>query len=192
MHELPAAAPPAPQRQMLVGAAFTVMAMFMLIGGMLAVYAVQRRDALDTVGAWLPDGVTVAEVPTNVMLLGFVGICVFGQWAVWSATRYDRPNTVLALGCLFIVALLVVNAQFFTYVEMGVEIGDGAYGAMFYGITGMFVVLMVAGMLFTAVAAFRYIGGRSGDKEILVAHAMYWYAMAVVYAAIWFLVYVTK
>ena len=70
--------------------------------------------------------------------------------------------------------------------------GDGTYAAMFYAITGMFMVLMIAGLLFTVVAAFRYIGGRSGDQEILVSHAIYWYAMSAIYAAIWFLVYVTK
>jgi heme/copper-type cytochrome/quinol oxidase subunit 3 len=63
---------------------------------------------------------------------------------------------------------------------------------MFYAITGMFTVLMIAGLLFTTVAAFRYIGGRSADRELLAGHALYWYAMSAIYAGIWFLVYVTK
>jgi len=192
MHALPAAPPPAPQRQVLVGASLGAVAMFMITGGMLAVWALQRREAIDTFGTWVPDGTTIPEVPTNVMLIAFVGICVFGQWAVYSAARGDRGHTSLALGCLFIVALLVVNAQAFVYHEMGLGIGDGTYAAMFYGITGMFMALMIAGLLFTTVAAFRYLGGRSGDQEILVAHALYWYAMSAIFAAIWFLVYVTK
>jgi heme/copper-type cytochrome/quinol oxidase subunit 3 len=86
----------------------------------------------------------------------------------------------------------VINAQAFVYVRMGLGIGDGTYAVMFYAITGMFMLLMIVGVVFTTVAAFRYIGGRSGDQEILVSHAIYWYAMAAIYAAIWFLVYVTK
>jgi len=54
------------------------------------------------------------------------------------------------------------------------------------------MLLMIIGVVFSAVAAFRYIGGRSGDQEILVSHAIYWYAMSAIFAAIWFLVYVTK
>ena len=192
MQALPAAPPPAPQRQMLVGTSLAVMAMIMLTGSMLAVWALQRREAIDTTGSWLPDGVTVPEVPTNVILIAFIGICVFGQWAVWSAKRNDRPHTVLALGCTALVAVLVINAQAFVYVRMGLGGGDGTYAAMFYAITGMFMVLMIIGLVFTTVAAFRYIGGRSGDQEILVSHAIYWYAMSAIFAAIWFLVYVTK
>ncbi len=111
----------------------------MLTGSMLAVWALQRREAIDATGTWLPDGVTIPEVPTNVMLIAFIGICVFGQWAVWSAKRNDRPHTVLALGCTALVALLVINAQAFVYDRMGLGVGDGTYAAMFYAITGMFM-----------------------------------------------------
>ena len=62
---------------------------------------------------------------------------------------------------------------------------------MFYAVTGAFMVLMVIGILFSAVAAFRFSGGRTDDTEIVAAHAMYWYTMAAVFTAIWFVVYVT-
>ena len=191
MHALPAPPPPAPQRQMLVGVSLAVVAAVMATGSMLAVWALQRREAIDFEGTWVPDGVTIPEVPTNVMLIAFIGICVFGQWAHWSAQHGDRGHTLLALGCTFLVSLLVINAQFFVYTQMELGIADGTYAAMFYGITGFFVALMIAGMLFTVVAAFRFAGGRD-NREILAAHAIYWYAMAAIYAAIWFLVYVTK
>jgi cytochrome c oxidase subunit 3 len=54
------------------------------------------------------------------------------------------------------------------------------------------MVLMIIGVVFSAVTAFRYIGGRVQDHEIVAAHAIYWYATAAVFAAIWFVVYVTK
>ena len=79
MYALPAVAPPAPQRQVLVGVALAVMAAVMMTGSMLAVWALQRRDAIDIEGSWLPDGVTIPEVPTNVMLLAFIGICISGS-----------------------------------------------------------------------------------------------------------------
>ncbi len=192
MYALPAAAPPAPQRQVLVGVVLAVMAAVMMTGSMLAVWALQRREAIDTEGSWLPDGVTIPEVPTNVMLLAFIGICVFGQWALYSAKRDDRGHTILALGCTFLVALLVVNAQAFVYTQMELGIGDGTYAAMFYAITGFFLLLMIVGLLFTTIAAFRFIGGRTADRELLSAHALYWYAMSAIFAGIWFLVYVTK
>jgi cytochrome c oxidase subunit 3 len=192
MYALPAPPPPAPQRQVLVGVSLAVMAAVMMTGSMLAVWALQRREAIDFAGSWLPDGVTIPEVPTNVMLLAFVGLCVFGQWAVYSANNDDRGHTILALGCSFLVGILVINAQAFVYTQMGLGIADGTYAAMFYAITGFFMLLMIAGLLFTTVTAFRFIGGRTADRELLVAHALFWYAMSAIYAGIWFLVYVTK
>ena len=191
MQALPAGPAPAPRRQLLVGSTLAAMAMLMLTGGMLAIWALQRDRHIDLDGRWVPQGVTIPEVPTNVMLIAFLAIAIFAQWAVYSAKRGDRPHTALALGVLALVAILVINAQGFVYSQMGLGIGDGTYAVMFYAVTGMFVTLMIVGVLFTAVAAFRFIGGRR-DLELLSAHAIYWYAMCAVYAAIWFVVYVTK
>lgn len=192
MQALPAAPPPAPQRQVLVGMSLAIVALVMLTGSMLAMWALQRSAAIDSTGTWMPDGVTVPEVPTNVMLIAFIGICVFAQWAVWSAHRNDRAHAFFALALTAFMVLLVINAQAFVYHEMGVGIADGTYAVMFYAITGLFMVLLILGLVITTVTAFRYFGGRTGDQEILVSHSLYWYAVAAVFAAIWFLVYVTK
>lgn len=192
MEALTAGPAPAPRNQVVVGATLASIAMVMLTGGMLAIWAVQRRVMLNSDEAWLPSSVTIPEVPTNVMLIAFPALCSFAQWAVWSAKRDDRANTVFALGATAFVGLLIVNAQAFVYTQMDVGVSDGVYGSMFYAITGTFLALMVAGLLFTAVTAFRYLAGRTGDREILTAHAIFWYAMLTVFTAIWFLVYVTK
>ncbi len=42
------------------------------------------------------------------------------------------------------------------------------------------------------VAAFRALGGRLNETDILTAHALYWYFAAIAYSAVWFVVYVTK
>ena len=98
----------------------------------------------------------------------------------------------LALAATAFMGLLILNAQFFVYHQLGLGIADGPYASMFYAITGTFMALMIAGVAFTIVTTFRYLGGRTRDREILTAHAIFWYAMAAVFAAIWFVVYVTK
>jgi cytochrome c oxidase subunit 3 len=191
MHALPAGPAPAPRNQLLVGSGLAAFAMVMLVGGMLAVWSLQRTRAIDAEGTWVPDGVTIPEIPSNVMLISFGALCVFGQWASWSAKRNDRAHTAFAFGCVALVALLIINAQAFIFQQMGLGIADGTYAVMFYAVTGMFLTLMIVGLTFTAVAAFRYLGGRV-DHELITAHAIYWYALAAVYTAIWFVVYVVK
>ncbi|MGB3734920.1 MAG: cytochrome c oxidase subunit 3 [Ilumatobacter sp.] len=192
MEALTAGPAPAPRNQLLVGTTVASIAMVMLTGGMLAVWAVKRSAVIEAGENWLPSSVTIPEVPTNVMLIAFPALCSFAQWAVWAAKRNDRANTVFALGTTAFVALLIFNAQAFVWSQVDVGVGEGEYGSMFFAITGTFAALMIVGLLFTAVTAFRYLAGRTRDREILTAHAIFWYAMTVVFTAIWYLVYVTK
>jgi heme/copper-type cytochrome/quinol oxidase subunit 3 len=126
------------------------------------------------------------------MLITVWALCLFAQWAVYSGTRGDRAHTALALAVSAILAIAFINAQAFVYADMGVEIDDTYYGALFYGLTGAMLALVVAGLVYSAIAVFLVLGGRLGGTEVLSAHALYWYFIAVAYSAVWFVVYVTK
>ena len=63
---------------------------------------------------------------------------------------------------------------------------------MFYALTGSFFVLLIVGLVFTVVTAFRHFGGRTADHEVVTSHALFWYILTVIYIAVWFVVYVTK
>ena len=192
MYALPAAPPPPPRRQVLVGTALASVAATMLIGGMLAVWILQRERAMDAGNPWLPDGIAIPEVPANVMLIGVWGLCVFAQWAVWSARRGDRAHTALALGLVAVMTIALINAQAFVYSQMKLPIAEETgYGAMFYAVTGTVVALFIVALVFTAIAAFRFLGGRT-DREIVAAHALFWYVLAALFSAVWLIVYVTK
>jgi cytochrome c oxidase subunit III len=191
MQALPSAPAPEPRRQLLVGASLVAMSITMLVGGMLAVWALQRTRTIDAGESWVPRGVTIPEVPTNVMLITFLPLLIFAQWALWAGTRRDRGHTLLALGLTGLMALLVMNAQGFVYHAIDLPGDEGAYASMFYAVTGAFMALMIAGVVFTLVVVFRQFGGRT-DPELLVAHAVFWYAMAAAYTAIWYVVYVLK
>ena len=193
MHALPAAPAAPPRRQVLVGTALAGVAATMLVGGMLAIWILQRERALDAGNTWVPDGVTIPEVPSNVMLIGVWGLCVFAQWASWSARRGDRAHTGLALGVVALMAIAFINAQAYVYGQMGLPIAEETgYAGMFYAITGTILALVIVGLVFTGVAAFRFLGGRLADREIVSALAMFWYFMAAVFSAVWLIVYVTK
>ena len=192
MQALPAAPAPAPRNQLTVGASLAAAAIVMLFGGMLAVWAVQRSRAIDVEGTLAarrrrhPRSALQRDADrlrrgVHLRLLG----AVVGQASGLPAHR-PGPRATAFMG------LLILNAQFFVYHELGLGVADGAYASMFYAITGTFVALLILGMLVSVVAAFRFLGGRTGDHELLVAHSIVWYAITAVYCGIWFLVYVTK
>lgn len=196
MYALPPAPAAPPRRQVLVGTALASAATIMLIGGMLAVWYVQRARALDaTDGTWLPSGTTIPEVPVNTMLIGLCGLLVFAQWAVYASRREERANAALALGLVAFVALAVINAQAYVWNQIALPIGDedtAGYAGMFYAVTGTMTALFLVGLVFTAITAFRALGGRTRDTELVAAHALYWYVLTAAFTAVWFVVYVTK
>ena len=194
MYALPPAPAPPPRRQVFVGAAIGSVAATMLMGGMLAVYIRIREETLETSedGVWVPEGISIPEVPVNVMLMSFFTLCLFAQWAVYAARRRDRPHVGLALGLVALIGLGIINAQAYVYNRMELPIADSAFAGMFYAVTGAMLALVIIGVAFTAVAAFRVLGGREADTEIVAAHALYWYVLSAVFSALWLIVYVTK
>jgi heme/copper-type cytochrome/quinol oxidase subunit 3 len=191
-HALPAAPAPPPRRQVFVGTALAGAATLMLMGGMLAVWILQRQRALDAGETWVPKGIKIPLVPANVMLIGVWGLCVFAQWAAWSARRADRAHAALGLGLTALMAIAIINAQAYVYNQMEMPIADSGYAGMFYAVTGTMTALFVVGLVFTGVAGFRFLGGRMQDREIVAAHALYWYVLATAFSAMWLIVYVTK
>jgi cytochrome c oxidase subunit 3 len=193
MLALPAAPAPAPRRQLLVGTSLACAAVATFYAGMLALYLRFRQSVKASPdGVWRPKSVTIPEVPTNVMLIGFLGVVIFAQWAVYAARRGHRSYTVLAVALTALLGVAIINAQAFVYSEMHVARTDGTYQMFFYTLTGTFVFLAIVGLFFSVVTAFRFLGGRTEDREIVTAHAIYWYFLAAVFTALWFVVYVTK
>jgi len=188
---LPPAALPPPRRQLFVGTALACLAGSTLIGAMLAVWVLLRQRVVDA-GDRFPVKYVITEVASNVMLMTIFALCLFAQWAVYSGKRGDRAHTALALGVVSIMAVAFINAQAFVWHTMAVPIKENYYGALFYAMTGTMIALVIVGLAFTAVTFFRTLAAKLGDTEILSALALYWYFTAAAYAAVWFVVYVTK
>lgn len=189
--ELPAAGPGDPRRQLFVGTAVACVAGTMLIGSMLAVWVLIRERYVSG-GERFPVDYIIPEVASNVMLMTLWALCLFAQWAVYSGSRGDRAHAGLALGVTAVLAIAFINGQAFVYANMAVVIEDDYYGALFYALTGTMLALVVAGLIFSTVAAFKSLGGRLDRAEVLTSHALYWYFVAIAYTAVWFVVYVTK
>ncbi len=188
---LPAAAAPAPRRQLLIATTLACMAGTMLIGGMLAIWVLLRERAVD-LGERFPLDYIIHEVASNVMLMTLWALCIFAQWAVYAGNRGDRAHTALALGVSGVFALAFINGQAFVWFDMGVPIAADYYGALFYAVTGTMMAIVVIGLGYSTIAAFRALGGRLRETEILSSHALFWYFAASAYSAVWFVVYVTK
>ena len=93
MLALPSAPAPERRHSLLVGTAFAVAAGAAAFAGLLGTYLVARErelDALREAGEtvrFLPEGVVMPGIPSNIMLFIFVGASIMAQWAVYAIRR---------------------------------------------------------------------------------------------------------
>ena len=188
------------KHQVLLATAAAGSAALMLMFGMLAIW-MQLRDASPLrrssngskmIHDWLPAEIKIPEVATNTILITLVMTCIIAQWAVYATRRSDSSHAYLALAIVAVLGIAAINAQVAVYVQLGIGIRDGEYQTLFYAITGTMTALLASGVVFSLVALFRALAGRLGDRQVMSAHALYWYVLTTAFCAMWFIVYVQK
>lgn len=193
-----AGAPPAPPvqrpRVLMIGTAFATAGTLMYFVVLLAIYLERRAEALAAGDTWLPEGVEVPLTQPNVMLFTLIASAVTIQWAVWAISRDDRRNTYLALGLSLVFGVAFVNMASYLYTLMQFDISANPQSVLVYAITGGHVVMLLAAMIFVGLMAFRALGGQQSSRQHdgISAAALFWHANVVVFAVIWYAIYVTK
>jgi cytochrome c oxidase subunit 3 len=188
------AAPVQRPRVLIVGTAFATAAMLMLFAGMLGIYLTRRSDALVAGDVWLPEGVSV-ELTQPTMMLATLVLSIFSmQWAVYAAARDDRINTYLSLGLTFVFGIAFVNMGSYNYNVMGFDVTANPQAVLVYAITGTNIAMVVLGMVFVALMAFRALGGQqtSRNHDGISSAALFWHANVLVFFIIWLAIYVMK
>jgi heme/copper-type cytochrome/quinol oxidase subunit 3 len=185
--------PPARPRVLLVATALATGAIVLFFAGLLGVYLHERAAVLAGGGTWLPEGVTIPLTPGNMSLIGFVIACTCAQWAVDAIGSEDRRHAWMAFGATLVVGAFHLVGTGFLYSQMGLAVST-QQGALIYAVTGAHLAMVGGAMVFSALMAFRTLGGQysARDREGVVAAAVFWYATALVYLAIWYAVLVTK
>jgi len=177
------------RRELLFGTALAtaglVMALVTLIGHYIA-----TRDAAGA--AWLAENdIPLTQPNMQLITLGMSAVTM--RWAVYAIARDDRYHTYMALGVTLLLAVAFVNQTSFLYSMAGVTM-DQPEGPLFYGVTAGHLAMVVGGLIFMALMAFRALGGQYSSRQPdgIAAAALYWYACVGLYAIIWFAVYVQK
>ncbi len=193
---------PAPERRhsLLVGTGLGVAAGAAAFGGLLGTYLVHRQRVLEALqqadkpAQFLPRGVIMPEIPSNMMLIALVFASVMAQWAVWSMRRGERRHTAMAIVLTALFGLGALNLQVAVYRQLDVGLTSSPFATLFYGVTGTFMIALLVGLVFAAVTAFRSLGGRFAATETdgVAAFALYWHFLTVAFVALWFVVYVNK
>jgi heme/copper-type cytochrome/quinol oxidase subunit 3 len=187
-------APPARPRVVVVGTAFAAAGVFTFFATAIAVYLRLRGLTLAQNQAWIPEEAVLPLQQPNVIILALLMSSVTVQWAVDAIRRDDRPQAYLALGFTELFGFATLNMAGYLYSVMKLDTATGPMAVMTYTITGAHLVVLVAAMIFVGLMAFRALGGQFTSRQYdgMSAAALFWHAQVVVFAVIWFAIYITK
>jgi heme/copper-type cytochrome/quinol oxidase subunit 3 len=193
-HVLPSPAPIQRPRMIMVATAFVSAAALMFFAALLAIYLTNRAELVSVGERWLPEGVDVPLQQPNVMLFTLLASAVTMQWAVYAIARNDRANTYLSLGVTLVFGFAFINMASYLYSLMELDIAASQQGVLLYTITGAHLAMVVAAMVYVLIMAFRALAGQQGPHQHdgISSAALFWHATVVVYAILWYAIYVTK
>lgn len=193
----PATAPPAPltrPRVVMMATALSSGGLLMFFAGLLGIYLSLRAGTVATGAPWLPEGVKIPLLQANIGFATLLLSVVTIQWAVSAIGNDDRRNAYLALGITLMLGFAYLNLMGYFFVQMKWDLDASTQAVVFYAIAIGHIVAVIAAMAFVGLMAFRALGGQftSRQHDGISAAALFWHATVLVYAIVWFAIYVTK
>ena len=95
-----------------------------------------------------------------------------------------------------LLGLAYLNMAFYLFSIMGLDVdaADSSAPVLIYTLAGAHVAMTIVAMVFVGLMAFRALAGQYTSRQYdgLASAALFWHATVVVYAVIWFAVFVTK
>ncbi len=184
-----APAPPIRRRELLFATAFASAGVVMVFATLVGAYLAARNAGGE---AWL-EGSRIPLTQANMQMATMVMAAVTMQWAVYSISRDDRLHSYLALGITLLLGLAFVNQTTFLVKQANVVLSEPG-GALFYAVVGTHTAMVLGGIVYIALMAFRALAGQFSSRQPdgISAAAVYWYVCVATYAVVWIAVYVMK
>jgi cytochrome c oxidase subunit 3 len=161
----------------------------MLFGAFFAAYFFIRVVANE--GPWPPDPfelpVGVAGMNTAILVSSSLTV----HWALESIRHDNRRAMAMGMAMTFLLGATFLFIQLNEYVHIGFSARDGAFGSIFYSLTGLHGAHVFVGLCLLLVANIRIWRGHFGpepkDHLGIEVPGIYWHFVD----AMWIIVYTT-
>jgi cytochrome c oxidase subunit 3 len=164
----------------------------MLFGAFFASYFFLRVVA--NVGPWPPEGFELPKAVAAVNTAILVSSSFTVHWALESIRRGNRRGMIAGLGATWLLGFTFLFIQMNEYVHLGFSIRDGAFGTIFYGLTGLHGAHVTVGLILLAMANVRAWRGHftSDPKKHLGVEVpgIYWHFVDVMWIIVFTTVYI--
>lgn len=141
---------------------------------------------------WVPGhhpDLSYAAAQLAVVLVG----CGTAWWSSRSALRGERLPTLLALALTAVLAAAFIALGLADWYSKPFGFAASAYSAIYFTITGLHLAHVVVGcIMFLLLCVWTALGYFDAVRHLpITIGALYWYFVAVVYAGVFFVLYVT-
>ncbi len=180
----------------LLGMMLFIASEIMFFAGLFGVYFNVRSST----PVWPPEGIDFIE-PFPLTAVGTVLLVLSSftiQWAIWRIRKGDRTGLVRGLAVTLLLGGVFLGIQMYEYYHFVTEynfgIDSGAYGTLFYTLTGFHGAHVTAGVIWLcSLLAIDYRRGLQPSDALNVdLAALYWHFVDVVWIVIFTLVYLIK
>jgi cytochrome c oxidase subunit III len=164
----------------------------MLFGAFFASYFFLRVVSGD--GPWPPEGIElpvgVAGVNTAILISSSFTV----HWALESVRKGNRRGLQMGLMTTWLLGATFLFIQLNEYIHIGFSARDGAFGSIFYGLTGLHGAHVFVGLLlltFANIRAFRgHFGTDTKDHLGVELPGIYWHFVDVMWIIVFTVVYI--
>ena len=147
-----------------------------------------------TTGPWPPDRfelpVAVAGVNTAILVSSSFTV----HWALESIRRGNRRGMQMGLATTWLLGATFLFIQINEYVHIGFSARDGAFGSIFYGLTGLHGAHVFVGLMLLAFANIRawrgHFGPEAKDHLGVEVPGIYWHFVDVMWIIVFTTVYI--
>ena len=162
----------------------------MLFGSFFTIYFFVR--VVNGASPWPPEGfhlpVFVAGVNTAILLTSSFTM----HWALQAIKRGNRAGLQAGLVLTFFLGLTFLLTQMLEYSRIGFSPSDGAFGSVFYGLTGLHGAHVFVGLTLLAFATIRAFRGHFTPEEHwgVEIPGIYWHFVDVMWIVVYTTVYI--
>jgi cytochrome c oxidase subunit 3 len=176
-----------------LGILIFIISEIMLFGAFFASYFFLRVVA-NTEGPWPPEGVelpvSVAAVNTAILVSSSFTI----HWALEGVRRGNRRAMQMGLAMTWLLGATFLFIQINEYIHIGFSARDGAFGSIFYGLTGLHGAHVFVGLVLLSFANIRgwrgHFGPEAKDHLGVEVPGIYWHFVDVMWIIVFTAVYI--
>ncbi len=180
----------------LLGMMLFIASEIMFFAGLFGVYFNVRSST----PVWPPEGIDFIEpfpltaVGTALLVLSSFTI----QWAIWRIRKGDRTGLVRGLAVTILLGIVFLGIQMYEYYHFvtayNFGIDSGAYGTLFYTLTGFHGAHVFGGIVGISVILLRALQGQFSARHHIAVEAVsaYWHFVDVVWIALFVTIYLLK